>query len=177
MDENATHPFPLLEPSLTLSRMPKRNIRKTLFSKLKIFVLENIIPSFGKYIGLPSKANCWIIFPKQPWVSLRDELLDHSLRQFFGKSSLEIPFTTTFHFSFLSCHALTPNFLGCPGAYEMHYAIFKPPMPIYQLCIYRQNSHTYHMLFIHDNNIKISSHGLINNSIPFQWLTHNYIFI
>ena len=136
MDENATHPFPLLKLSLTSSRMPKPNVRKTSFSKQKLFVLENIILSFGKYIGLSSEANCWIIFPKQSWVSLRDELLDHSPRQFFGKSSLEIPFTTTFNFSFLSCHALTPNFLGCPGAYEMHYAISKPHMPIYQLCIY-----------------------------------------
>ena len=46
----------------------------------------------------------------------------------------------------------------------MHYDIFIQHMPIYQSCIYRQNSHTYHMLFIHDNNIKIGSHGLINNS-------------
>ena len=37
-------------------------------------------------------------------------------------------------------------------------------MPIYQSCKYRQNLHTYHMLFIHGNNIKISSHGQINNS-------------
>ena len=132
MDENATHHFPLLEPS----HMPKPNVKKTSFSKQKVFVFENIIPSFGKYIGLPSEANCWIIFPKQSWVSLRDELLDHSLRQFFRKSSLEILFTTIFHFSFLSCHALTPNFLGCPGAYEMHYAISRPHMSIYQLCIY-----------------------------------------
>ena len=136
MDENATHPFPLLEPSLTPSRMLEPNVRKTSFSKQKLFVLENIIPSFSKYIGLPSEVNCWIIFPKQSWVSLRDELLGHSPRQFFEKSSLEIPFTTTFHFSFFSCHALTPNFLGCPGAYEMCYAISKPHMSIYQLCIY-----------------------------------------
>ena len=138
MDETATHPFPLLEPSLTPSSMPKSNVRKTSFSKQKFFVLENIIPSFGKYIRLPSEVNCWIIFPKQSWVSLRNELLDHSPRQFFGKSSLEIPFTTIFpfFFSFLSCHALTPNFLGCPGAYEMHYVISKPHMSIYQLCIY-----------------------------------------
>ena len=114
MDENATHHFPLLEPSLTPLRMLKPNARKTSFSKQKVFVLENIIPSFGKYIELPFKANCWVIFPKQSWVSLRDELLDNSPRQFFGKSSLEIPFTTIFPFSFLSCHALTPNFLGCP---------------------------------------------------------------
>ena len=130
MDENATHHFPLLEPSPIPSRMPKPNVRKTSFSKQKLFVLENIIPSFGKYIGLPSKVNCWIIFPKQSWVSLRDEQLDHSPRQFFGKSSIEIPFTTIFHFSFLLCHALTPNFLGCPGAYEMHYAISKQFMLI-----------------------------------------------
>ena len=136
MDENVTHLFPLLEPSPTPSRMPQPNARKTSFSKQKVFVLENVLLSFGKYIGLPSEANCWIIFPKQSWINLRDELLDHSLRQFFGKSSLEIPFTTIFHFSFLSYHALTPNFLGCPGAYEMHYVISKPHIPIYQLCIY-----------------------------------------
>ena len=126
-----THPFPLLESSLTLSRMPKPNVRKTSFSKQKIFVLENLIPSFGKYIGLPYEANCWIIFPKQSWVSLRDELLDHSPRQFFGKSSLKFLSQPFLHFSFLLCHALTPNFLGCPGAYEMNYAISKPHMPIY----------------------------------------------
>ena len=136
MNENVTHPFPLLESSLTPSCMHKPNVRKIQFSKQKVFVLENILPSFGKIIGLPSEANCWIIFPKQSWVSLRDELLDHSPRQFFGKSSLEIPFTTIFHFSFLLCHALTPKFLSCPGAYEMHYTISKPHMPIYQLCIY-----------------------------------------
>ena len=110
MDENVTHPFPLLESSPTPSLMPKPNVRKTSFLKQKIFVLENLIPSFGKYIGLSSKANCWIIFSKQSWVSLRDELLDNSPRKFFEKYSLEIPFTTIFHFSFLSCHALTPNF-------------------------------------------------------------------
>ena len=136
MDENATHPFPLLEPSLTPLRMPKPNVRKTSFSKQSFFFLENIIPSFDKYIGLPSVVNYWIIFPKQSWVSLRDKLLDHSPRQFFGKSSLGIPFTNTFHLSFFPCQALTPNFLGCPGAYEMHYSISKPHMPIYQFFIY-----------------------------------------
>ena len=137
MDENATHPFPLLEPSLTPSRMPKPNVRKIQFSKQEVFVLENIIPSFGKYIELPSEVNFWVIFPKQSWVRLRDELLDNSPRQFFEKSSLKFlsqPFLFFFHF--LSCHALTPIVLGCPGAYGMHYAISKPFMSIYQLCIY-----------------------------------------
>ena len=51
MDENVTHPFPLLEPLLTPSRMPKPRGGggggDTIF-KQKVFVLENIILSFGK---------------------------------------------------------------------------------------------------------------------------------
>ena len=125
--------IPCLEFSPTPSRMPKLNARKTSFSKQKIFVIENVLPSFRKYIGLPSKANCWVIFHKQSWVSLRDELLDNSPRQFFRKSSLEIPFKpfSILFIFLLSCHALTPNFLGCPGAYGMHYAISKQFMLIY----------------------------------------------
>ena len=131
MDENLTHSFPLLEPSLTPSRMPKPNVRKTSFSKQQVFVLENIIPSFGKIYWTTLRGELLGKSPKQSWVRLQDELLDNSPRQFIGKSSLEIPFTTIFHFSFLSCHALTPNFLGCPGAYEMHYVIFMQHMLIY----------------------------------------------
>ena len=109
---------------------------KIQFSKQKLFVLENLLPSFDKYIGLPSEVNCWIIFSKQSWVSLRDELLDHSPRQFFRKSSLKFlsqPFSLFFSFS---CHALTPIILGCPGAYGMHDVNFKPFMLIYFTCIY-----------------------------------------
>ena len=36
---------------------------KTLFSKQNVFVFENTLPSFCKYIGLPSEVNCWIILP------------------------------------------------------------------------------------------------------------------
>ena len=132
----STFPIPCLKSSPTPSYMPKPNARKTWFSKKKIFILENTLPSFGKYIGLPSKANCWIIFEKQSWVSLRDELLDHSPRQFFGKSSLKFlsqPFSLFFSFS---CHALTPIILGCPGVYGMHYVISKQSMLIYFTCIY-----------------------------------------
>ena len=35
------------------------------FSKQKIFVLENLLPRFGKYIGLPSEANMLDNLPKQ----------------------------------------------------------------------------------------------------------------
>ena len=103
-----------------------------MFSKQKVFVLENILPSFGKIYWTTLRGELLGNFPKQSWVSLRDKLLDNSPRQFFGKSSFKFfsqPFSFFFHF--LSCHALTPIYLGCPGAYEMHYAIFIQHMPIY----------------------------------------------
>ena len=109
---------------------------KLQFSKQKLFVLKDLLPSFGKYIGLPSEMNCWIIFPKQSWVSLRDELLDHSPRQFFGKSSLKFLSQSFSLFFSFSCHALTPIILGCPGAYRMHDANSKQFMLIYFTCIY-----------------------------------------
>ena len=45
---------------------------KSQFSKQKIFVLENLLPRFGKYIGLPSEAN----------------LLDNPPKQFMGPSDV-----------------------------------------------------------------------------------------
>ena len=45
---------------------------KSQFSKQKLFVLENLLPRFGKYIGLPSEAN----------------LLDNLLKQFMGPSDM-----------------------------------------------------------------------------------------
>ena len=133
MNENATHLFPLLEPSLTPSLMPKPNVRKILFSKQKVFVLENILPNFdkiywttlqGEFVGELSETIHGLI---------RLELLNNLPTQFSGKSSIEIPFTTIFVFHFLSCHALTPIILGCPGAYEMHYVISKQFMLIYKI--------------------------------------------
>ena len=38
---------------------------KSQFSKQKFFVLENLLPRFGKYIGLPSEANLLDNIPKQ----------------------------------------------------------------------------------------------------------------
>ena len=127
----STYTIPCLESSPTPSHMPKLNVRKILFLKQKGFCSRKHTTEFGKYIGQPSEVNYWVIFPKQSWISLQDELLDNSPRQFFGKSSLEIPFTTSFVFHFLSCHALTPIYLGCPSAYEMHYVISKQFMLIY----------------------------------------------
>ena len=115
-----THPFPLLEPSLTPSRMPKPSVRKHCFQNKRFLFLKTYYRVSVKSIGQSSEVNYWVIL-RNSHGPLRRELLDNSPKQFFGKSSFEIPFTTIF--LFLSCHALTPIFLGCPGAYEMHYAI------------------------------------------------------
>ena len=45
---------------------------KSQFSKQKLFVLENLLPRFGKYIGLPSEVN----------------LLDNPLKQFTSPSDV-----------------------------------------------------------------------------------------
>ena len=133
MDENATHPFPLLEPSLTPSRMPKPSMRKHCFQNKRSLFSKTYYRVSVKSIGQPSEVNFWVILQNSHG-PLRRELLDNSPKQFFGKYSFESPFTTIF--LFISCHALTPIFLGCPSAYEMHYAIFIQHMPIYHSCIY-----------------------------------------
>ena len=105
-------------------------------SKQKLFVLENLLPRFDKYIGLPSEAS----------------LLDNPPKKFIGPSDvncwtisqhnspenlpLKIHFTNIFPFLSFSCHALTPNILGCHSAYGMHYANPKILMLIYKTCIY-----------------------------------------
>ena len=89
MDENVTHPFPLLEPLFTLTHMPKPNLRKILLSKQNVFVFENVQPSFGKIYWTTLRGELLGNSPKQSWVRLRDELLDNSPKQFFGKSSLK----------------------------------------------------------------------------------------
>ena len=133
MDENVIHPFPLLEPSPTPSRMPKPSVRKHCFQNKKFLFSKTYYRVSVKSIGQPSEVNCWVIL-RNSHGPLRCELLDNSPRQFFEKSSFEIHFITIF--LFLSCHALTPIVLGYPGAHEMHYAIFIQHMPIYQSCIY-----------------------------------------
>ena len=133
MDENVTHPFPLLEPSLTPSRIPKPNVRKHHFQNKRFLFLKTYYEVSVKSIRQPSEVNCCVIL-RNSHRPLRSELLDNSLRQFFGKSSFEIPFRTIF--LFLSFHALIPIFLGCPDAYELSYAIFIQHKPIYQSCAY-----------------------------------------
>ena len=102
MDENVTHPFPLLEPSLTLSRMPKPNVRKYCFQN-KIFLFlttsyrvsvnildyppRRIVGSFFRNSHEPaSEMNCWTTLQ--------------------GNSSENLPLkflSQPFFFSFMSC--------------------------------------------------------------------------
>ena len=118
----STCPIPCPESSPTPSHMPKPNASK--------------ISSFQNKIFLFSKT-CYRVSVKY-WTSLRGELLDNAPKQSWsssevicwttlqGNSSENIPskFPTQTFFVFLSisfsCHALTPNILGCPNAYRMH---------------------------------------------------------
>ena len=87
-------------PHTCLSQM-----RAKIQFKKKLFILENTLLSFGKYIGLPFEANCWIIFSNSHgsasemncWATLQ------------GNSSKNIPgnsFHNRFHFSFNFFHVM-----------------------------------------------------------------------
>ena len=84
-------------------------LQKTSFSKQKIFVLENILPSFGKIYWTTLQGKLLDNSPKQPWVCLQDELLDNSPRQFFEKSSMKFlsqPFFLLIFFHVMHSHLL-----------------------------------------------------------------------
>ena len=72
MDENATHPFPLLEPLQTPSCMPKPNVRKHCFQNKKFLFSKTYYRVSVKSIGQPSETN----------------LLDNSPKQFMGSSDV-----------------------------------------------------------------------------------------
>ena len=128
MDENATHPFLLLEPSLTPLLMPKPSVRTHCFQNKRFLFSKTYYRVSVKSIGQPSEVNCWEIFRNSH--GLDSEMNCWTiLKAILKKIFLEIPFATLF--IFLSCHALTPIDLGCSGAYEMHYAFFMQHMPIY----------------------------------------------
>ena len=59
MDENVTHPFPLLEPSLTPSSMPRSSVRKHCFQSKKFLFSKTYYRVSVKSIGQPSEVNCW----------------------------------------------------------------------------------------------------------------------
>ena len=104
MDENVTHHFPLLEPSLIPSHMPKPSVRKHCFQNKRFLFSKTYYRVSVKSIGQPSEVNCWVILRNSHGVRLRDELLDNSPKQFFGKSSLKFLSQPFFIFlSFMPC--------------------------------------------------------------------------
>ena len=92
-------------PHTCLSQMLEKHRfqnKSFLFLKIHYQVSVNIL-------DYPPSRIAGSFFSEQSWVSLRDELLDHSPRQFFEKSSLKfISQSFSLFFSF-SCHALTPT--------------------------------------------------------------------
>ena len=61
MDENVTHPFPCLEPSLTPSCMSKPRVRKHCFQNKRFLFSKIYYRVSVKSIGQPSEVNYWII--------------------------------------------------------------------------------------------------------------------
>ena len=132
------------------------------FQNKRFFVLENTLPSFGKYIGLPFEANCWIIFPNSHgsasemncWTTLQ------------ANSSENLSFTTifTFLFIFVSCthtyHSRVPRSIWNALC---HFQTIDANI-FYLYILTKINSHANHISHVIQftiNNTKISSHELI----------------
>ena len=126
----STCPIPCLESSSTPSHLPKPCMRKYRFQNKSFLFSKTHYRGSVKILDYPP-SRIAEYRSETVMVLIRSDLLDDSPRQIFGKSSVEIPFTIMFHFCFISCHALTPNFLGCLGAHGKHYAISKLLMLIY----------------------------------------------
>ena len=156
----STCPIQCLESSPTPSHMPKSNARKIQFSKQKVFVLENLLPNFVKKIGLPSDANCWIIFPNSHGST--SEM--NCLTTLQGNSSKNLPwnsFHNHFHFSFIfvSCtHTYCSRVPRCIWNALCHFQNIHAN--IFYMYILTKLIHTIHVIQFTINNTKISSHGL-----------------
>ena len=128
--------IPCPESSPTPSHMPKPNATKISSFQYKRFLFSKTHYRISiNTLDYPPRRIAGY-FSEIVMVCLRDELLDNSPRQFFGKSFVEISFTNIFVFLSISCHALTPNILGCLSAYGMHDA--NPPNILDNIftCIY-----------------------------------------
>ena len=122
MDEKVTHPFPCLEPSLTLSHLTKPCMRKIIIFKTKHVVLENTLLNVGKNMGLPSEVNVLENLPKQSWSSF--EMICWTVSQPHYPEIHHVKFLLqpcSFFRKLVSCtHTYYSRF---PSAYEMQYVI------------------------------------------------------
>ena len=104
MDENVTHPFPLLEPSLTPSRMPKPSVKKHCFQNKRFLFSKTYYRISVKFIGQPSEVNCWVIlqnshgsaFDMNYWTTLQGNSSENLPLKFLSQP-------LSFFFSFISC--------------------------------------------------------------------------
>ena len=129
-------PIPCLESSPTPSHMSKPNASKISSFQNKSFLFSKTYYQVSiKFIGQPSEANMLDNPPKQ-FVGPSD-VNCWTISQHNSPENLPSKFLSQyFPFSFLSFHALTPNILGCPSTYGMHYANPKIFMLIYKTWIY-----------------------------------------
>ena len=151
----STCPISYLESSSTLSHMRKPNASKIQFSnKIFLFSKTNYRVSVKPFDYPPRRiAGSFLrtVIGQPPRCTV-GPLSKAILRKIF----LEIPFTTVFHFIFVSCtHAYH---LRCPNAYGMRYANSKQIMLIY---MYMHIAHIAHVIQFTTITPKISAHGLI----------------
>ena len=100
MDENVTHPFPLLEPSLAPSHMPKPKVRKHCFQNKRFLFLKTSYRVSVKSIGQPFEVICWVIlrnshgsaFEMNCWTTLQGHSLENLPLKFLSQ-----PFSFFFH--------------------------------------------------------------------------------
>ena len=74
---------------------------KIQFLKQKLFVLENLLPSFGKNIGQTSEMNCWVVLRNSHGSASEMNCWTTLQGNSFGKSSLKFlsqPFSISFIF-------------------------------------------------------------------------------
>ena len=139
----STCPIPCLESSPTPSHMPKLNVRKIQFSKQKVFVLENLLPSFGKYIGQPSEVNCLKILRNSH--GLASEMNCWTTLQ--SNSSKNLPLNSFynhfyFYFIFVSCtHAYRSKVPRCIWNALCHFQTIHANI-FYMHILTKINSHT-----------------------------------
>ena len=109
IDENVTHIFPSLEPSLTPSQMPKPSVRKHCFQNKRFLFSKTYYRVSVKSIGQPSEVNCWVILRNSHGSASEMNRWTNSPRQFFGKSSLKFlsqPFSLFIFFHTMHSHLL-----------------------------------------------------------------------
>ena len=83
-----------------------------------------------KILDYPPRRMYWRTFRNNSWASPTCNcwtISQHNSPENHPRNS----FHKHFHFCFISCHALTPNILGCPSTYGMHDANSNTFMLIY----------------------------------------------